>query len=497
MARCFLFLLLIPFAVSANNLRIQTHAFEEYSEIKLSVFWDDSWYLPEEPPFNHDAVWIFVKVRPMGGEWHHQPLSSDLEEHISPTEILIEPVPDEAGVFIRRSTAGTGNIHAENITLKLAEPLTGNNYDFRVYGIEMAFIPKGPFYLGDGVSINSYAESGSNAPFFIESSGTINVDTSTGSGQYLTSLGDAPPENDIPDTFPNGFDGFYLMKHAITQRQYADFLNALTYTQQNARTTSSPDDAAGTPALAGRLHGSRNNIAIKQPGKPGEYPAVYGLVDEESGTFTSNNDGRYRACNFLKWADLSAYLAWAGLRPITDFEYEKAARGPNLPVQGEFAWGTPSVTNAKTPLFDGTGEEAVVEQAGDSSGLALHGYNGVRGPLRAGFAGTGATGRIQTGTGYYGHFDLSGNTWELAVVPNYTGLRYHGTPGSGKLSKDGYATEANWPEADGYGAGYRGGGWNSGIYQPGNFRDLAVSDRFYGFQKPDIRTQTSGGRGGR
>ena len=46
----------------------------------------------------------------------------------------------------------------------------------------------------------------------------------------------------------------------------------------------------------------------------------------------------------LSWPDLCAYADWAALRPMTELEYEKACRGPNNPVLGEYAWGNTSIS---------------------------------------------------------------------------------------------------------------------------------------------------------
>ena len=44
--------------------------------------------------------------------------------------------------------------------------------------------------------------------------------------------------------------------------------------------------------------------------------------------------------NQVSFTDGLAYSDWAALRPITELEYEKAARGPSEPIPAEFVWGT-------------------------------------------------------------------------------------------------------------------------------------------------------------
>ena len=69
-------------------------------------------------------------------------------------------------------------------------------------------------------------------------------------------------------------------------------------------------------------------------------------------------------------------------------------------------------------------------------------------------------------------------------------------PGDGAISDDGNQDEG-WPSAAA--AITRGGGCNSLIFNTigYEFRDLAVSDRFYRNLIPSQRMHTVGGRGGR
>ena len=88
---------------------------------------------------------------------------------------------------------------------------------------------------------------------------------------------------------------------------------------------------------------------------------------------------------------------------------------------------------------------------------------------------------------------MSGNLWEICVNVSTDGLNFTRVNGDGNLNYAGFADALTWPLTDGSGAGYRGGGWKSGIN--GSFRDLAISDRFYAGLKPSTRIDTSGGRG--
>ncbi|MEX0967364.1 MAG: SUMF1/EgtB/PvdO family nonheme iron enzyme [Bacteroidia bacterium] len=451
--------------------------------------WDNSWNLDATAPNNHDAVWVFAKFRKDAGIWQHLYLSNDTGFAASDADMMVVPVQDGMGAFVRRQNAGAGNLEWLELTLQLQEELPSGSYEIRLFAIEMVYVPQGSFWLGDGQSFNRFRAGADSGAFEVTSAGAISVGNSSGK---LSHSGKYPISGDIPAAYPNGFDGFYCMKYELSQEQYADFLNTLTYTQQEMRTSISPDAAEGTLALAHPSAPGRNGVVIKLSGTAPGKPAVYTCNATPALPFAATDDGQNRACNFLSWADLCAYLDWSGLRPMTEPEFEKACRGPELPVPLEFAWGTPYVTDGNTIVNDGLPTETVTEKGDDTTGLASHGYDGPQGALRCGFAAQGNNGRSQTGASFYGIMEMSGNLWEICVTVNAEGLTFTGIHGDGNLTPTGEADAARWIPA-GDGAGHRGGAWLSGISP--QFRDLATSDRFYGGLKPVIRRSTGGGRG--
>lgn len=484
-----LFLLLLPISLSANNLQLQKLQ-PNANRLSVEISWENSWKL-DRAPFNHDAIWLFAKYQDAQGEWKHIDLSSIESDHqLGDTLLRIETVADGKGVFVQRRNFGEGNIPFISLDLLMAQA-PSNPQAIRLFGIEMVHIPKGPFWLGDSLQANSFRRGDGEGPLRITSEAMVPVGTAAGE---LYNGGDFPPEADIPATYPKGFDAFYLMKYELTQEQYVDFLNCLTFDQQLEHTRISPSSASGSHAMAfSSSNPQRNGIIIEAPGMLGVTPATYTCEARQDGLFFASDDGQNRACNFLEWTDLTAYLDWAALRPITEFEFEKAARGPEYPVPGGFAWGTDQAIDANTVLNDGTATETVSEKATATAGLASHGYAGPQGPLRVGFGGNALSNRLQAGASYYGVMELSGNLWELCVNVELTGLDFEGQAGDGSLDVGGLADEPLWPLSEG--AGHRGGALNSGIIM--GFRDLAISDRFYAGLFPSVRRNTSGGRGGR
>jgi formylglycine-generating enzyme required for sulfatase activity len=237
------------------------------------------------------------------------------------------------------------------------------------------------------------------------------------------------------------------MKYEVTQQQYVDFLNTLTQTQADARKyTLDP--------LAYR----------------------YAITGSAVGSYATTNPNV--ACNNLSWADDAAYADWSGLRPMTELEFEKACRGPQAAVVGEYAWGTATVAGSAYTLSDaGASNEGIATNYSTTVGNAMYTttkVSGNEGPLRVGiFAANGMnSGRVSAGASYWGIMELSGNLYERPVtIANATGRAFTGTHGDGQLTSNGDADAATWPGADAVGAGWRGGSWYYDTYY------MQVSDR--------------------
>ncbi len=483
-------LLALPFAALANNVTITNLQLPYNQTIQFDMAWDNAWdWDSVAAPFNHDAIWVFVKVHYPANTWTHADVSTQTTDHTIATPLGIETVADGKGVFIRRNDGLSGNVNTTTVTLKLQNPLPNDAYGIKVFGVEMVYVPEGPYYLGDSTSFDALGRGNDKGPLLIESENSITL----GNGAtQLNNTNDEPPAGNIPATFPKGYGGFYSMKFELSQEQYKDFLNCLNLTQQTTRTATAPTGNVGLLALS-TFNANRNGIRIGEPSN-GSGPAVYVCDDNITNPPNGIDDGQNRACNFLGWNDLAAWLDWAALRPMTELEFEKINRGPIYPVNGEFAWGTPLIVDANTLAHDGLPNETVTDAVPAGYGLGSHGYQGPQGGLRCGFGGSDISNRLTIGASYYGALEMSGNLWELVVTVTTTqGLTYNGATGDGNLNTNGNANTTTWPATDAQGAGHRGGGWNSGILA--DFRDLAVSDRFYIGLVPTNRRNTGGGRG--
>jgi hypothetical protein len=318
----------------------------------------------------------------------------------------------------------------------------------------------------------------------ISAAGSIPVGTTNGNLWYpgTGNQGDGTTGSTAA-SFPNGYGAFYIMKSEISQRQYCDFLNTLTATQSANRVDGGGHFDSGA--------GNRNWIKKASNGKYGTDAnnnagawgsANYALMNEAM-------DGGWTAASYLMWSDEAAYADWAALRPFTELEFEKAARGEQTPVPNEYAWGTTSIQEASGTVA-GAGTNAEGPSNASANCVVGNDGNAVQGPLRSGsFAGTGTT-RVQAGAGYFGAMDLSGNLWEIPVtVGNPTGRAFDGLHGDGALDSSGNANVANWPvNGTAVGSGLRGGNWN---YNSGNAR---VSDRYNAANALINRVSYYGGR---
>ncbi|MCX7696103.1 MAG: formylglycine-generating enzyme family protein [Bacteroidales bacterium] len=481
--RSILFSFAISICLKGNNLIITniTRSGSNNDLITFNVSWENSWYV-QGLPSNHDAIWVFIKFRECNtsGQWNHALLSTNMLDHslsaglafaqpITTVDRWGNPGSHNTGAMIRRSNYGTGNIVNETVTLRVVGSTSGvpfnasTNYDIKVFGIEMVYIPEGPFYVGDGQSTYALFTPGTNprAPYRVTSEASQTI--ATGLNGYPCTL---------PATFPKGYSSFYIMKYEITQGQYVDFLNTI--------------DPAHAISRSYIYNGNMYNIQLT------------------GGTYTTTQPNR--AMIYLSFVDLLSYLDWAALRPITEMEYEKACRGPKDFVMGEYAWGTTSFIEAIN--FSGTtsGQEVC-----NNVGANLHFYgtsyncsggmfgSSNSGPVEVGvFARDNTTSREGTGAGYYGAMELSGNVWEMCIQVNVnnnnpnTSSSYMGIWGDGMLNNAGSYNVTSWPTVEWF--CYKGGSWTS------HQDRCRVSDRNdigYGSSYYNSRYNNSSGRGSR
>ena len=372
----------VPSSVQITNVSV-TPRDAATATVTFDLAWSDSW----RHEVNHDAVWVFFKVRRAGSDaWQPVRLAANTTlnprgygqaDGSTPLEVIV-PGGDDGflGLLVRTTDCGQGNVRARRVTALwdiAADRVAPQAIDVAIRGfaIEMVYVPEAAFHLGSGGLewyrfYRSTDGSQNTLPYRVTDSGPIPTGRQPG---RLWARKAAQPEDGglIPASFPNGYAAIYCMKKQVTFGQYADFLNTLP------------------PAAATARCPDRRFLAS------GRHPeAAYAAADPGQ-TIPGG----------ISWADEAAFLAWAGLRPITELEFEKIARGP---MQAGWdvgdGWDHPSYWT--------------VQELGG-------GWN------------------INEGE-------------RTVTVANATGRRFKGTHGRGTP-----ALPADWPQADAVGAGIRGG----------------------------------------
>lgn len=485
----------------ANNMQLQGKAklVEKNNTtglafINFQLQWDNSWRV--STPNNWDAAWLFVKFKHNETKWLHAHIDTNSHVHkafadvaveikVGTSEVFIkgEKQTRGMGVFVYRKENGTGTLAFSDILLKwdYLTQLEENNVEYvdgpislRVYAIEMVYVPQGQFYFGhNGTTGSDLTIHPDSAYVYTHAYNTANY------GGLLAPYKGAMPLTYFSSpilgaaestkwrstpTYPNGYEGFYIMKYELSQHAYVDFLNSLTYEQQLQRAAGAKPDLDN---YARFYTGNRNTVTVRLPGKSApSTPALYGCryATESILDWDVEYNGGNLAMSNLSWADCAAYLAWAGLRPLTELEYEKTCRGHNFPVKNEFAWGNPTKVETTTesprnpykPNESPTLSNAnFIAQKGNLSNGTTECF-----PMRVGCLSFGSSTREQAGAAYYGVVNMSDNVSELYVNCNTKeGLFFDGAHGDGQL--DGITalpnTVSTWPDfTTALGLGVRG-----------------------------------------
>jgi hypothetical protein len=363
---------------------------------------------------NWDAAWVFVKFRVPGGLWRHATLSPLATDHMKPLgaamDVGLDDNPDAdgtatkrgLGVFVYRASIGNGINDWKGLSLRWLHDADGVSdpaaAEIRVFGIKMVHVPKGAFWAGDGAvpdpgarflpdptgrsigeqwplrgggawrtwDICAQFQAGDTTdPLRIASedaltlggTSTANLGNHNSWGLQLGEDFSSWVTQPLPAKFPKGVAAFYCMRSELTEGQYVDFLNTLTYEQQKAHTVPLPDAPAGTPCVCngGRMKRCRNSIQIAVPGvrrveeRITRSDGVVVSVSRSDKPAVYRTEAPYAVCGHMITRDEIDYAGWAGLRPMTELEFEKACRGPVRPIPDEYAWGSKDVANDKEP----------------------------------------------------------------------------------------------------------------------------------------------------
>jgi len=313
------------------EVRLENVAVSPRDDKTALVTFDITWTNAYRYGSFHDATWVFFKARTTGSaDWRPVRLAAD--KVVNPTgygsgegtplEFVVPAGKDGyLGMFVRLAKDGRGDVAARKVTavVELNTEHRTLNTSVSAFGIEMCYVGEGSYFLGTGTGgkevnlFHAYVDSEPGAatpPYRVTGPGAIPTGKQKGK---LWAKGIVPEDNsEIPASFPNGFAAFYGMKYpVINQALYAGFLNTL-------------------PAELARKYwyDGYQGVTVRRTGNGQPYTHV-----------ATTPDG---FLPWLSWADGAAVAAWAGLRPMTELEYEKAVRGgehPNPDEVGFSYWG--------------------------------------------------------------------------------------------------------------------------------------------------------------
>jgi len=454
----FSILLFIIFSINlylpliANNIEIKTvtvtdiDTLSHYANLMFDISWDNSWRLDGvKAPYNWDAVWIFAKYRVRDGEWYHCKFNSKDDGHSAPTGSTIDAAYDSMGVFIYLSSnnkateSSTSSIYWEDVKLNWNYGLDCVSDDetvaVKVFAIEMVYIPQDSYCLYNGECDNIYSNFNSGNTICSEDplpQGTITWNVESNWCGAQSNDGKTGGCDELQSGYPKGYQAIYCMKYEISQGQYADFLSNISETQSNNR----------------------------YPNQNGNYQHT--IKDDFYGNYYAAKPNR--SCNYLSWADGLAFADWAGLRPMTELEYEKICRGQKNP------------------------ENAFFSTDYNNSYANIENLNNVK-MINCLYSENSNTPNLNHTLPYYGVMMMRDNLsercitvakycWNCCTYNNETHAgSFDGKHGDGYLTKTGFSNVSKWPSQEAvsgysaYGSSIRGACW---MYSPSK---VPVSDR--------------------
>lgn len=397
--------------------------------VRFTLGWDNAWHNTR----NHDAAWVFLKFRPHGADYNTLHALAKVSGHQilakTPAQLpdaVMETSGDRVGVFVYLKDHYRGKVQW---TLRLFfDPQSVGRFSawdgkWTLHALEMVYVPAGRFTLGDpdttALQAAAFYRSGPGGVFdglfeLHAENQSIEVGSQPGQLNYRTTepeyQGDR--KGPVPETFPKGVGAFYIQKYEINQGEYARFLNDL-----------------GAQASCFRANFGGKN-----------YYRERGSIHLEGEYYSARSP--QRPLNFVSWDDGCAFADWAGLRPMTELEFEKACRGPGKPAPHEFPWGTGDKN--RLARYVDLDDELKNAPGWDESRLT-------------------ESNRDVFGASYWWVMDLAGSLWERVVsVGHPAGRAFKGSHGDGRPGYYGYATNEDWPNGDTEktgGFGYRGGGY--------------------------------------
>jgi len=478
------FIFILSQEVSANNIRLKKFSLSDTVRtaksvnIKFDLSWDNSW----RDDINWDATWITAKVKRANGTWKHIKFQSTGNLiTTNPQNAKIVVPEDKMGLFLYRSANGNGSIDLSGIKLSWnygADSVANiDSAEVRLFATEMVYIPQGSFAFGDSYTPSATnfqlpggdriiqaifknfimadtVKYGRNTPMFavvtdkttpkLSNAGTNSGPMNAGDqvildGIYINGLkgiGISPSAPFKYPDFPTGYKAFYTMKYEVTQGQYTDFLN--------------------TTKIISNQFTQVNHLPIAM--SPNN-PLSRFSIEKQGETFIVSRPDR--AMDYVDAHKVFAFSNWSSLRPMTELEFEKSARGSLAPVFNDRATGE-SIGNFAMPgdnsnsklintlKISGAENGAEVPLAVDStkslsSIISIEGGDGGTGAYRVGVFATATSSRRSSGASYYGVMGLTDNVGELVLpLSSEAARKFNGATGVGENNINGQPPTAHW-----------------------------------------------------
>jgi hypothetical protein len=430
-----------------NNVQIDSVSYDKSTgRVSFLVSWENAWRQTLE---FHDAVWIFCKYRTVNtARWQHVLVKTGTTQAAGLLET--KEVNDQLGFFVRLDSDSLGHVKPTKVSF-VADGIVGLFPDFKVFGIEMVYVPTGSFYAGtsgeDSQSVADYKYFHHNRIISGSRYDPINI-TSENALQPSLAFQIYNTAGTVPATFPKGYAAFYCMKHEITFALVRDFANCVL---------SSAEIRAWSRGMV--FWGSNNYKVIADTTGP-EYKIIGWTPFMRKGA--SEMNGEYKVASNLPPNWFFSILYWSGLAPMTELQYEKACRGPMYPVRNEQASGEPMgfllddttfiVARDSFTMRMKQEKPTPVVDFGRLGQMTALGY-------RAGFTATSTTNRVTSNASFYGILNLSDGVMESVITCDSASYKFFNGRSRmyDKLDRDEFI---NWPMT------YRGGysiEWNETV----------------------------------
>ena len=480
-------LLILAFTSYGNNIRVKKLSLSDTIrttkdiKIKFDLSWENSW----RDDVNWDAAWIIVKVKRANGSWKHvklQATGNSIDGNSQNAKIVVSD--DKMGAFIYRSGNGSGNIDLSGIKLAWNYGVDSvaniDSAEIRLFATEMVYVPRGSFAFGDSYTpsatnmMMSYSSDrivpsifknfisadtvkfGRNTPMFTIISdrttpkltvaatnvGPMNTgDQVIIDGIYINGLKGIGVTDSEPykyTSFPVGYKAIYVMKYEVSQGQYTDFLNT-------------------TKIYTSGTHLPPGPSLLPVPMSPSQPLVRFSIEKQGENYIVSRPD---RAMDYVNGTQLFAFANWSSLRPMTELEFEKAARGPLAPTYNDRANGPQeghvmpgdNSNNVMTTVLKLNGPENGSEAPviSDSTKylsniMNIEGGDGGSGAYRVGIFATDKSSRKSSGASYYGIMGLTDNAGEFVVsLSSEVSRSFRDVNGLGENNPNGSPSISHW-----------------------------------------------------